>query len=86
MMAQGALTAMEKLGVRAGRDIQVVAHSNKGSTILQGYEDDITRLEYDPHDIAVAMFEVLDTLMRGETPENWQTVVAAQLVDDSVTS
>jgi hypothetical protein len=41
MMAQGALTAMARLGIRAGRDVQVVTHSNKGSTVLQGYEDDI---------------------------------------------
>lgn len=69
MMTHGALVALQKLGVRVGRDIQIATHSNRGSMVLLGREDELTRLEIDPAQVAQTMFETLEKLMIGESVE-----------------
>ncbi len=69
MMTRGALTAWERMGVRVGTDIQVVTHANVGSQSLLGYEDVLTHVEVDPSEIAEALFAVLETRMKGDTPQ-----------------
>lgn len=70
MMTRGALTALSQIGVVPGRDVQIASHTNKGSQTLFGYDKSLAILEIDPAEVAAAMFELLETLMRGETPEN----------------
>jgi DNA-binding LacI/PurR family transcriptional regulator len=69
LMARGALSVFQEQGLRPGQDFQLATHTNRGSQLLLGFED-IIRLEFDPHQIAVAMIDLLDTLIAGETPEN----------------
>jgi DNA-binding LacI/PurR family transcriptional regulator len=68
MMARGALVALSKLGLRPGIEIQIATHTNKGSTALHGYEDDLFFIEIDPAQIVGALFSMLETLMSGQSP------------------
>ena len=69
MMARGALIALAKLGVRPGVDVQIATHLNRNSAVLQGYENELSPIEIDPTAIVRAMFEMLETLMDGQTPD-----------------
>ena len=62
-MTSGALTACDEMGIRLGRDIQVVSHANTGSPILFGKVPPLITIEYDPADIARAIFALLDEVM-----------------------
>lgn len=66
MMTDGALIAFSELGIRVGQDIQLVSHANVGSPILFGRTMQMSVLEYDPSQIALEMFSMLDTLMSGQ--------------------
>lgn len=48
MMTRGAITAMLQAGLRPGRDLTIVARTNKGSPVLESYAEDIIPLELDP--------------------------------------
>jgi DNA-binding LacI/PurR family transcriptional regulator len=65
LMAHGALTALRKLGVSPGHDVQIATHANAGSPILLGH-DDILLIENDPAELAAAMFNLLEGLMSGD--------------------
>jgi DNA-binding LacI/PurR family transcriptional regulator len=65
MMTRGALVGLEKCGVRIGTDIQIVSHINGGSTVLHGYEDTITLIQYDITKVVSALFELLEACMAG---------------------
>ena len=65
LLAHGALTALVKLGVRPGRDVQIATHANVGSPVLLGHED-ILLIENDPEELAAAMFNLLEGLMSGD--------------------
>ena len=68
-MTRGALAEMERYEVRPGRDVFIVSHANSGSPVLEGYEDRLTRIEIDPHDVVNTVFATLETLMkRQEAP------------------
>ena len=69
MHAQSVLMAMHRLGLRAPKDVRIATHANAGSTALLGWHHEITRMEYDPAEIVRYLFETLDALMNGETPE-----------------
>lgn len=68
-MAQGALTALARLGVRVGKDIQIATHANRGSPTLVGYEDRLARLEFDPQEIAARMVACYESLRPGHQNE-----------------
>lgn len=70
MMTRGALTALAQLGIRPGADVKIASHTNVGAQTLFGYEKSLVLLDFDPSQVAAAMFEMLETLMAGETPEN----------------
>jgi DNA-binding LacI/PurR family transcriptional regulator len=80
MLAFGVLTAFAELGIRPGVDIQMVSMSNAGSPILFGYEDVIAFAEYDPAEMAKALFDTLDVLMAGRAPDREMTTVKAKLI------
>jgi DNA-binding LacI/PurR family transcriptional regulator len=68
-LTRGALVALNKLGVEAGKDFLIATQSNVNSSVLLGFEEQVIALEYDPNQIVSTMFEMLEALMRGETPE-----------------
>ncbi|BCM88496.1 hypothetical protein IAD21_00329 [Abditibacteriota bacterium] len=68
VFARGVLVGLQRLGVRIGEDIHVVSHANAGSTLLLGYEDQISLLEFDPATITDQLFFLLETLMSGQEP------------------
>lgn len=68
LMTRGALSALAKLGVQAGRDVKIATHANRGSTVLMGHEHELGLIEIDPAEIVQAIFGMLETLMNGETP------------------
>lgn len=67
-LTRGALAQSAKMSVKIGEDVKMATHSNKGSHLLWGFEDVLTRIEFDPAQVAGAMFGLLETLMRGDTP------------------
>lgn len=68
-MMQGALPLLARLSVEVGRHVKIATHANKGSNILFGYEDVLTRLEVDPALLVNEMFRLLSNLMDGREPE-----------------
>jgi DNA-binding LacI/PurR family transcriptional regulator len=79
MMTRGALTAMSQIGVVPARDVQIATHTNTGSQTLFGYDKSLVFLDIDPAQVAAAMFEMLETLMANETPENAVVSIAPTL-------
>jgi DNA-binding LacI/PurR family transcriptional regulator len=79
MMTRGALVALSKMGLRAGADIKVATHTNKGSTALHGYEEELTFIEIDPAQIVAALFSMLEMLMHGEAPPKPVVCIRPQL-------
>lgn len=75
LMTHGALLAMDKLGVRVGKDVQIATHSNRNSTVFMGREHLLTRLEYDPAEIVQTMFGILETAMDGGEPQQALTFI-----------
>jgi DNA-binding LacI/PurR family transcriptional regulator len=68
MQTQGALTALQRLGIRVGEEVQIATHANVGSPALLGWENDIILIEVDPSEIVHQMFSKLERLMEGITP------------------
>ena len=79
MLTQGLLTGLQRLGVRVGEEIKIVTHANIGSPVLLGWEDRITRLEVDPSEIVEGMFDILETLMHGQSVVPGETRVKTRL-------
>ena len=81
MMAQGALIALRNLGVVVGEDVKVASHANRGSNALLGHEDALNRVEIDPSEVVHEMFDLLGTLMKGETPPQKTIWIQPRLTD-----
>lgn len=64
-LTRGALAEMELMGVQAGRDVQIASHANRDSPTLMGFEPRLHLIEIDPQDLVDAVFDTLETLMRG---------------------
>ena len=69
ILARDVMLALQRLDIVPNRDIIIASHANSGSPILRGYEDDLTLIEFDSGEIVQAMFDQLETLGRGESPE-----------------
>ena len=69
MMARGALAALHKLNLQPDTDVKIVSHLNAGSTVLQDYQNELEFVIIDPADVTRTLFETLETLMNGETPD-----------------
>ena len=67
-MTLGALIAMQKFGRIPERGIQIATHSNRGSTVLLGQDENLIRLEINPAEIVSVMFAMLETLLTGSQP------------------
>ena len=65
---RGAITALLQAGLQPSRNIRIVTTENKGSSVLEPYAADITRVAIDPRECMKAALEMLTTLMNGGTP------------------
>lgn len=79
MMTRGALTYFAKHQINIGQNLQIATHSNRGSDVLLGHEDEVSLLEIDLAEMAQAMFQTLETLMNGEQPKNDVIEIKAKL-------
>jgi DNA-binding LacI/PurR family transcriptional regulator len=79
MLTQGALTALQRLGVRVGNDVQIATHANVGSPALLGWENDLIMIEVEPAEIVRQMFDSLERLMNGEAPDETTCQVTPRL-------
>lgn len=61
------MTALQKRGIVPNRDVVIASHANSNSPVLRAYEEDLTLIEYNSGEIVQAMFDHLDTLLRGES-------------------
>jgi DNA-binding LacI/PurR family transcriptional regulator len=68
MLTDGAIAALEELGVCVGEDVKIAAFTNLGSPILFGHRKKLTRIEFDPSDIPATMLNILDQAMAGKGP------------------
>ena len=66
MMTAGALRQLQVLGIKPGVDIKIASHANRESSVLYGYENEITLVEYDPMEIALMLFETAGTIISSE--------------------
>jgi DNA-binding LacI/PurR family transcriptional regulator len=65
MMTWGVVAALNRLGVAVGGDVKIATHANRGSRVLFGYEDVLTRIEADPEAVVTTLFDLLDGLQDG---------------------
>ncbi len=65
VIASGVCSYLSKHYV-IGRDIKIACHANKGSPVLDPWQDVLIRCEIDPAEIAEVMFSMLETLMDGK--------------------
>ena len=84
MMTSGALSSLSQIGISVGQDVQIASHTNRGSHLLFGFEEQLVLLEMDPNEIADAMFEMLETLMRREKPAQNVVSIAPRVVNKMV--
>lgn len=67
ILTRDVMPALQKLDIVPNRDIAIASHANTDSPVLRPYEDDLTLIEYDSAEIVQAMFDQLETLLRGES-------------------
>lgn len=79
MMARGALVAMKKLGLQPGKKLKIVSHINRGSSVLHGFEAEMSLVEVDPAEVVQGLFTLLEELMEGRTPTETTVWVGASL-------
>ncbi|MGE9290299.1 MAG: GntR family transcriptional regulator [Puniceicoccales bacterium] len=64
MLARGVCSEFGNLGAEIGRDIHLVAQSNKNCDVLYDWEDRLSLIEFDSNEIVEAMFSELEALMK----------------------
>jgi DNA-binding LacI/PurR family transcriptional regulator len=65
ILTRDVIPALQKLDILPNRDIIIASHANTDSPVLRPYEDDLTLIEYNSGEIVQAMFDQLETLLRG---------------------
>lgn len=79
LTTDGALLALQELELRVGSDIKIATFGNEGSVVLFRRARQITIIEYNTLQIARAMFDMLETLMSGQTPSRHAKLIAPRL-------
>jgi len=64
VMTTGACAVFADEGLKIGEDLIICSQANKGSGTLDPL--DVLRVEFDPEDMATALFDVLETMMDGD--------------------
>jgi len=78
MMTVGVLKAFKEMDVKVGKDVRVVSHGNKGTNILP-LDEELTVFEFDPWEIAYAMFSMLNELFQGHIPVSRNLEIMAKM-------
>jgi DNA-binding LacI/PurR family transcriptional regulator len=81
MMTRGVLAGLRKLGLKSGKDVQIVTHINRGSKVLKGEDENIAFVEVDPAEIVAKMFTQLELLMDNNDSVEACAVVEAHFQD-----
>lgn len=68
----GVLEALRELGIRPGSSLRIASHANKGSTLLANAA--VSRVEFDPDDIAGALLTLVEQAIEGQTQPEVITV------------
>jgi DNA-binding LacI/PurR family transcriptional regulator len=84
LMAQGVLTALRNMGVGIPGDVKVASHCNVGSMALLGYDQVVTRIEFNPEELAESMFTLLDLMLSGEHSALKNIIVVPKIRQPSV--
>ena len=79
-MTQGVLPALSKLNLKAGRDLQIASHANQSSEVLVGHEDELMLVEISPREMVQNLFEILDLLMAGKSPDRIEVLVKPKVI------
>jgi hypothetical protein len=72
------MPALQKFDVLPERDVVIASHANTDSPVLHAYESDLMLLEYNSGEIVQAMFDQLETLLRGETVPDPHLIIRPQ--------
>jgi DNA-binding LacI/PurR family transcriptional regulator len=73
MFAQGYLSALQRLGIRVGRDLQVASTVNAESPSLLAWDEQIVSVRFSVLEIARVMHTAMDALRQGEEPaDSWE--------------
>ena len=72
MMTDGVLAAFRVLGIRPGEDAKIATHGNVGSMMSFNHIPGLTVVEFDPQEIVLAMFEMLDAVLADQTADEIQ--------------
>ena len=65
-MARGILPILSSHGVDIGHGLKVCTHGNNGSRVLAEWESKIIQVKFNPEDLAIALFDMLEDLMAGK--------------------
>ncbi|WPJ96467.1 GntR family transcriptional regulator [Coraliomargarita algicola] len=65
ILARGACLCLKEYKIRPGKDLQIASHANKGSLILEYWQDDLILAEVDPAAIVSSMFKMLKAQIAG---------------------
>jgi DNA-binding LacI/PurR family transcriptional regulator len=69
-MTRGALLALQRMGIEPNRDIKIATHCNRGSSVLHGYKDELTLIEFDAQELVAGLFGTLQHLInKNDVPE-----------------
>jgi DNA-binding LacI/PurR family transcriptional regulator len=79
IMSLGALWQMQSMGLQIGADIKVATQGNAGSTVLFGYDEKITVVEYDTGELAQRLFAIAGMLIAGQPVDESMRVVKPRL-------
>jgi DNA-binding LacI/PurR family transcriptional regulator len=84
MLTIGALPALNRLGLRPGRDVRIATHANVGSPVLLGWEEDLILVEVDPAELVERMVALLERLMDEHTAGILQSTAEGEGTWESV--
>ncbi|MGE9295367.1 MAG: substrate-binding domain-containing protein [Puniceicoccales bacterium] len=79
IIARGALLHLREQGIFPNKDLHVASHANKGSLVLEYWQDVITMVEYDLREVVDTLFDLLEQMMSGKNPAKKYIRIRPQL-------
>ncbi len=73
---RGVITALHQAGLCLGGDLRIITAENKGSSVLEPWDRNLTRIEFDPAECMAAVLDMLTTLMDNGTPPKKHVLIA----------
>jgi len=83
VLCAGVLRAIQRLGLSLPDDLRLITQTTKGLALP--YHDPVTRVEYDVEAQARCVVEMMETLQRGDEPEQKKVVLKGVLVKGKTT-